>query len=44
MSEIVYAAAHFSPVLAFALALTAALGWPVGTALWRWVGGIGRRG
>lgn len=43
MSEIVYAAAHFTPVLAFTLALAAAIGWHVGTALWRWVGGIGRR-
>lgn len=43
MSEIVATALHFSPLWAFVMALTAALGWHVGTALWRWVGGIGRR-
>jgi hypothetical protein len=43
VSEILAIALHFSPLWAFVMAVAAALGWHLGTALWRRVGGIGRR-
>lgn len=43
MAELAYVLLHTTPLWGFAMAVAAALGWHLGTALWRWGARLGRR-